>query len=271
MRNKPILIQDYPDPTNADFKITYNYKDLTGQQFGRLTVVCRWAGDLKQFGINDIRPYWVCRCSCGNMCIASGKALRANKIRSCGCYHRDDLGQRRRTHGMSKTRLYHIYRDMIRRCYQPWRKSYKRYGARGIFICGEWYNPPDPDGNGFVSFMTWSMENGYTDELSIDRIDNDGPYAPWNCRWVSMSVQQNNRSSNRHITDADGTVRTYTEFERFYGLYENYVVHYLSRGWTYSGIVYAVHHPELGLTLHDHILYDKDGFVRMIPKIDQKR
>lgn len=270
MRNQPIIITSYPVPTDADITVTYNYKDITGQRFGRLLAICRWVGGLTQFGINEVRPYWVCKCDCGNLCITFGKALRTGKIQSCGCLHRENLSNYKKCHGMTRSRIYRIYRDMVRRCYQPTRKSYERYGGRGIYICDEWYTPGVDGSPGFAEFMRWSMVNGYNDSLSIDRIDNDGPYAPWNCRWVDMITQQNNKSTNRHITDNDGTVRTYTEFERHYHLYANYVLRHVYRGWTLSAIVYAVHNSELNLTMQNHTIRDSSGFIHMVPKIEQK-
>lgn len=95
-------------------------------------------------------------------------------------------------------------RDMIRRCENPHRRSYKDYGARGIYVCDEWKT----DRNAFVK---WSLANGYEPGLSIDRIDNNGPYAPWNCRYVNTKAQQNNKTTNVKFT-VDGVCATIAQW-----------------------------------------------------------
>lgn len=90
---------------------------------------------------------------------------------------------------MSEDRIYNIYLKMKRRCSDPRDKAYKDYGGRGIYVCDEWKDKE----NGFMNFYNWAIENGYNENLCIDRIDNDGPYAPWNCRWVGYDIQSNNR------------------------------------------------------------------------------
>lgn len=96
-------------------------------------------------------------------------------------------------HGQNRTRLYHIYLDMKQRCYNVKSQHYDNYGGRGIKICNEWFND-------FKLFYNWSKEHGYTDELSIDRINVNGDYEPSNCRWITISEQQANRRSARLIT-----------------------------------------------------------------------
>ena len=102
--------------------------------------------------------------------------------------------QKRQTHGLSKTRIYHIMEKMKDRCYNKNNKYYSYYGGRGITICDEWrYN--------FVSFYNWAMKNGYEKELTIDRIKSDSAYAATNCRWVTRTIQSRNtrllRRSNK--------------------------------------------------------------------------
>ena len=98
----------------------------------------------------------------------------------------------RRTHGMSHTRLHNIWLTMRQRCEKPNCSTYHKYGAKGIRVCDEW--------GSFESFRDWSLANGYTDLLTIDRIDPCGNYEPSNCRWVTQKVQQNNRSNNIYLT-----------------------------------------------------------------------
>lgn len=94
----------------------------------------------------------------------------------------------RKTHGLSGTRIYHCWHDMVRRCYDPKCRNYKHYGAKGISVCEEWKND-------FTNFYKWAENNGYSENLTIDRIDFYGNYEPTNCRWVDMHVQNANRPS----------------------------------------------------------------------------
>lgn len=92
----------------------------------------------------------------------------------------------------SQTRLYNIWRKMKNRCFSPGCDAYERYGGRGITVCQEW--------SSFKNFRKWALENGYKDDLSIDRIDNNGNYCPENCRWATAKQQMNNKSDNHLIT-----------------------------------------------------------------------
>ena len=164
-------------------------KDLTGQRFGRLTVIYR-SGSNRQ-GLAT----WFCQCDCGRTCVIAGAAMRKGNTKSCGCLHDEEAKERRTTHGKSDTRLNHIWSAMKQRCYNPSNKNYNRYGGRGITICDEWRND-------FQAFYEWAMANGYEEQAAvgkctIDRIDNDKGYNPENCRWVDMTAQRNNRSDSR--------------------------------------------------------------------------
>ena len=108
---------------------------------------------------------------------------------------------------MNNSRLNHIYNDMKKRCYKPYCKAYKWYGARGITICDEWLDPKrvvvsyrNNCTKGYLAFKNWALENGYADNLTLDRIDNNKGYFPENCRWVSMKVQTNNNRHNHLVT-----------------------------------------------------------------------
>lgn len=101
--------------------------------------------------------------------------------------------ERERTyHGMSDTRLYSIWKGMRKRCQAEYRPEYSDYGGRGIKVCKEWNID-------FMSFYDWSMKHGYSDSLSIDRINVNGDYCPENCRWVTDEVQANNKRSNIYV------------------------------------------------------------------------
>lgn len=161
-----------------------SFIDLTGQRFGFLTVVERIKCNDK--GI----PVWLCKCDCGNTKIVMGARLRNGETKSCGC------GIAKRKHGMSQTKLDFAYRDMIRRCYNVKCISYQWYGARGIVVCDEWKDKE----RGKISFFEWALNNGYMDNLTLDRIDVNGNYEPSNCRWVDAKTQANNRRTCKFIS-----------------------------------------------------------------------
>ena len=152
--------------------------NLTGKQFGKLTVIER---DPKAHRRVD----WICRCECGNITSVSGTDLRNGHTRSCGCLKYDTHNA---THGMKDTRIYETWCDMRKRCENPNSKSYKHYGAKGISVCDEWKAD-------FTSFYHWAINNGYSDDLTIDRIDSSKGYDPSNCRWITRKEQNRNRSN----------------------------------------------------------------------------
>ena len=182
------------------------FKDLTGQKFGKLTVIERAEDYISPKNGREVQ--WRCKCDCGRECIVRGHSLRNGHTTSCGCA----IIEASTKHGMHGTRLYGIYRAMINRCYNKNLVQYHDYGARGIYVCDEWRGE-----NGFINFMNWALANGYTDELTIDRKDNNGPYSPDNCRWVTMVIQANNRRSNVYV-EYNGESHTISEWSMITGL-----------------------------------------------------
>lgn len=115
-------------------------------------------------------------------------------------------------HDLSRTRIYHIYIGMKARCYNPNSVPYKRYGAKGIKVCPEWLDK----NNGFLRFYEWSMNNGYSDELTIDRIDSSKDYCPENCRWANKYVQSVNTKKPRNKSGYCG-VSKHNNCNTYYG------------------------------------------------------
>ena len=187
--------------------------DLTGQKFGRLTV-------LKMAEIRTQRLiFWDCLCECGNYVSISGQSLRSGGAKSCGCLHkevaRNHLLTVTQTHGESKTRLYRVWLAMRRRCYNPNVDAYKWYGAKGIKVCDEW-------NTSFPAFKEWALASGYDENAqkgacTLDRKDGSKDYSPENCRWISQKEQQRNTSAN-HFVDYKGKRITIAELSEITGI-----------------------------------------------------
>lgn len=158
--------------------------DLTGRSFGRLRIIERMPPQ------PDGAVWWRCLCECGTEKTARGADLNRGFITSCGCW-RKELPKTRSTHGGSSTRLYRIWQAMHDRTSNPKASRYAYYGGRGISVCDEWSE--------FGPFQEWALSNGYSKELSIDRIDNSGNYEPNNCRWADQVTQVRNRRTKSEM------------------------------------------------------------------------
>lgn len=192
-------------------------KDITGQRFGKLVAGKFVGADKKQ------RALWLCRCDCGNEKVIQYGALQSKGTISCGCYRLEAFKQRATKHGKTNTRLFRIWDKMIERCEKPNSKHYKGYGSRGISVCKEWHE--------FITFYDWAMANGYSDKLSIDRINNDGNYEPSNCRWAT-NIQQSNNKRNNHYYIINGEKLTAPQIARKYNLNVATIKTRLNRGLT---------------------------------------
>ena len=195
--------------------------DLTGQKFGRWTVI-EYEGT-KGEGKHKCHC-WKCQCECGNVKIVREWNLKSGNSRSCGCLVSDSNKINKTTHGKRNTRLYRIWMSMRNRCNNKNSDAYEDYGGRGISVFPEWEND-------FMSFYGWSIKNGYSKELTIDRVDVNGNYEPNNCRWVDMRTQCNNRRNN-HVITYKGKTKTVSEWERELGFKKDILQTRISNGWS---------------------------------------
>lgn len=197
--------------------------DITGNRYGRLVVIERENEKIKK------EKRWLCKCDCGNYIYTYGYCLKNGHTKSCGCLldeaRHDKNIIRHKTHGMTNTRIYKEWMRIRYRC-TPRCHYRKDYYDRGIQVCNEWEKS-------FESFYEWSIKNGYSDDLTIDRIDNDKGYAPDNCRWVDMKAQANNRRSNVMVT-INGDTMTVSQWCDKLGVPQWSVKNRVSRGKTHK-------------------------------------
>lgn len=155
-------------------------KDLKGKKFSNLTVASFHSSS------ENGKARWTCFCDCGKAVVVQACNLLSGHTKSCGCMRKYSPGY---DENGKKTRLYRIWSQMKSRCENSKNKKYQYYGGKGVSVCGEWHN--------FINFHQWAINNGYQDDLSIDRIDPAGNYCPENCRWADSFVQGINRN-RRH-------------------------------------------------------------------------
>lgn len=196
-----------------------SFENLTGQKFGRLTVVC------VARRIN-YKTYWKCECDCGCVTVVQASNLKSGHTKSCGCYNSEVTTKRNYKHGKRFTPLYNTWNNMRRRCYDEMNAKYYIYGARGITVCDEW-----EDFETFyddVSILPNFGKKGFT----LHRIDNDGNYEPSNVKWANAKEQANERSSNRLYT-YNGKTQTISQWADEYNInYEKLRQRLVYRNWT---------------------------------------
>ncbi|MDQ0492767.1 hypothetical protein [Paenibacillus brasilensis] len=184
-------------------------KNLIGETFSRLKVV----GKVLVPKNGRDRVYWDCLCECGEKALVRTDSLTKGLVKSCGCLKKEQDMKNltaNHSHKSSKTRLYQIWSGMKKRCYNPGDSSYERYGARGIKVCESWRED-------FGSFKVWALANAYSDDLTIERIDNEKCYTPENCKWAGNKEQSRNRRSNIKV-DFQGEQITLMELSEITGV-----------------------------------------------------
>lgn len=198
-------------------KLFKNKELMIGRKFGKLTIL-DYAGENSKN-----RFLWKCKCDCGNDCIAVGSELvRKRGVKSCGCAVRS-------INGHYRSRLYRIHHSMLCRCYTESTTRFQDYGGRGITVCDEWREKLE----GFNAFYEWALNNGYDDNLTLDRIDVNGNYEPSNCRWATREVQENNKRSNRFLT-FEGRTLTMAQWSREMKINRNTLDKRIKNGWSIS-------------------------------------
>lgn len=184
--------------------------DISNMRFGRLVAI--------EPTKIDNKTKWKCICDCGNICYYGYHPLKSGNNSSCGCMVKE------KQHGFSKTRLYDTWCNMKSRCHNPKNNYYYNYGAKGTSVCDEWrYN--------FIAFKDWALNNGYNDDLTIDRIDNSKGYSPDNCRFADDFVQANNTTRNHKMT-YNGITKTMSEWSNDLDISYTTLRKRLNDGWT---------------------------------------
>lgn len=214
--------------------------DLTGQVFGRLTVIER-AGSVFVGRRGKVRAAWRCRCDCGADAVVPRNRLTTGMTKSCGCLSAEVSRNLRLVHGGCKTRggrtalpEYGVWQSMRRRCGDPADMAFANYGGRGIVVCERWRES-------LPAFLE-DMGSRPTSDHEIDRIDNDRGYEPGNCRWVTRHVQSRNRSDNRNITH-DGVTMCLTDWAARTGLARECIAGRLDHGWPVEAALTAPTNP----------------------------
>lgn len=206
----------------------FQVKDISGQRFGRLTVV-ELTGKKTKSG----NAIWLCQCDCGKFTEADSGSLRVGDKVSCGCYTKDRMSVLNKTHGGRNEKLYLVWMNMRRRCNDPKDVNYSNYGGRGIRICHEWEN--------YAEFRKWAIASGYDpnamkSQCTLDRIDVNGNYEPENCRWADLIMQANNKRTNRTIT-YNGKTQSMKQWSEELGIKYSLLQKRLYAGWKFEDAI----------------------------------
>ena len=191
--------------------------DLTGKRYGSLTVI--------ELAVDEPgkKKKWLCKCDCGEKCIVAGSNLQSGNVKHCKKCGNAISAEKKIKHGMTRTKIYYVWRGMLNRCERPEVRFYDDYGGRGIKVCEEWHDPE--------KFFEWARNSGYKEGLQIDRIDVNGNYCPENCRWITQLKNANNKRNNK-IIEHNGERKTLAEWARFYGVNYKNLSKNMNHGYT---------------------------------------
>ena len=193
-------------------------RDKTGMRFGHLRVLSR-CPERDKHG----KVLWLCECDCGNQgTVTTSNLYKITKCKECANNEQKDS---KKKHGGAGTRLYRIFKAMRCRCNNPNSSSYVWYGARGISVCSEWNNE-----NGFEKFREWALNNGYADDLTIERKDHEQGYSPDNCTWIPMGNQSHNTRKSRMFT-INGKTQHLAQWARDYNINYQTLHNRIQHGW----------------------------------------
>lgn len=205
----------------------HSIEEFIGKRFAYLTVIGKADSSVEHSN------KFLFRCDCGNVITDIPSRVISGHRTSCGqCIYRHKwrLSKRKEKKqstlirdGRTKHPLYGTWRQMINRCENPRTNYYERYGGRGISVCEEWKD--------FWKFVEWAVRNGYSNGLSIDRIDNDGNYCPENCRWVTQGEQLLNTCRNV-VVEFDGKKQSLVEWAKELNINYRTLRNRHARGWT---------------------------------------
>lgn len=187
--------------------------DITGEKYNMLKVI-------SFYDIQDKKSRWLCECECGNKKILFGRDIKSGNTKSCGCLlHKKKYDNEM---GIKIKRLQHIYYQMKQRCYDKNNPLYKHYGKRNITICEEWLKDIN-------NFHNWALNNGYDNNLTIERINVNGNYEPNNCKWITKTQQGYNKTNTVSYT-LDGETKCLSEWCKLYNIDYHIVYRRLKRG-----------------------------------------
>lgn len=217
MRSGRALYLAAPSPDQSDNRgATVVLLDLTGQRFGRLTVVERAPN-------NQGQTRWLCHCDCGTERNVNAGSLQAGLTLSCGCLGRERRIKSLTKHGLARSPQNRVWSAIKDRCLNPNDHGFASYGGRGITICDRWRDS-------FAAFYA-DMGPRPSPGLAVERIDNDGPYSPENCRWATQIEQCNNTRRNVWLTYAERT-QTVAQWSRETGIGSPTIRWRLKQGWS---------------------------------------